>query len=72
MKDKFYVIGVRKKDMPACHYRNYAETKWTLGSALRKAQRYLNKRNCQSVYVLHDKSCNIIYHKERNVEDGEC
>ena len=72
MKDKFYIIGLKNKDNPCDDRTNhYIETKWTLGSAIRKAQRYVNKRNCDVACVFHEGSFNIIYEIERNVEDGK-
>ena len=79
MKDKFYVVGIKKEGSPnmSTNYR-FVEVKWTLGSALRKAKRYINKRGWKCVYVIHDKSCNVIYSidkrfrgRGRNIENGE-
>lgn len=55
-KGKFYVIGLKgKKDIYTCHFDDidYFEMKSTIGSAMRKAKRYLTKRNCTSVFVVH-------------------
>ena len=50
MKNKFHIIGI--KSTAGLHPRTgYHETKSTLKSAIRKAQRYLNKRNCIEVWV---------------------
>lgn len=58
-KGKFHVIGLKgKKDIYTCRFNDidYFETKSTIGSAMRKAKRYLTKRNCTSVFVVHKNS----------------
>lgn len=62
MKERFDVIGKIKG-------RCYWESKCTLGGAMRKAKRYVHKRNCEYALVFHIDSCNVIYKVERNVEN---
>lgn len=75
MKGKYYVTGVPHKGV---FNVKVSETKWTLGSAIRKAKRNIKKRGWKHAFVFDCKTDEIVFssiqdRKEgRNIEDGEC
>ena len=63
MKGKFYIVGFTKNARP--NYKR-VETKYTQGSAIRKAKRYINKRGWKYSMVVNAKTGDLIFqlHKE--------
>ena len=68
---KYYIYGLKENKNK--EYRVvYTETRYTLGSAIRKAQRFFYQRDCDLVTV-HNTTVHLllnpVYVLERNVEN---